>query len=122
MRNRSAGKGEGVSTRCAVMAMSVVAILVALWPAPVAAQLQVDITAGVTDPIPIAVQPFEGDAAALAQIVAADLGRSGRFVIRPRNEADYLVTGRAAPSSAAASGGALALPLQEWVVGTVRPC
>ena len=109
MRNRSAGKGEGVRTRCAVMAMSLVAILVALWPARVAAQLQVDITAGVTDPIPIAVQPFEGDTAALAQIVAADLGRSGRFVIRPRNEADYLVTGRAAPSSAAASGGALAL-------------
>jgi TolB protein len=101
------------------MAMSLAAILVSLWPSRVAAQLQVDITAGVTDPIPIAVQPFEGDAAALAQIVAADLGRSGRFVIRPRNEADYLVTGRAAPANAAASVGALAIgfELQNLLTG-----
>lgn len=119
MRDRSSGRGEGVCTRCAVMAMSLAAILVSLWPLRVAAQLQVDITAGVTDPIPIAVQPFEGDTAALAQIVAADLGRSGRFVIRPRNEADYLVTGRAAPSNAAASVGALAIgfELQNLLTG-----
>ncbi|MCX7052125.1 MAG: Tol-Pal system protein TolB, partial [Proteobacteria bacterium] len=105
--------------RCAVMAMSLAAIMVALWPARVAAQLQVDITAGVTDPIPIAVQPFEGDAAALAQIIAADLGRSGRFIIRPRNEADYLVTGRTAPSASGTSGGALAIgfELQNLLTG-----
>jgi TolB protein len=70
------------------------ALALTLWPIRAAAQLQVDITSGVTDPIPIAVQPFDADTAELAQIIAADLGRSGRFVIRPRNEADYLVTGR----------------------------
>ena len=119
MRDRSSGRGEGVRARRAVMAMSLAAIMVALWPARVAAQLQVDITAGVTDPIPIAVEPFEGDAAALAQIIAADLGRSGRFVIRPRNEADYLVTGRSASAASGTSGGALAIgfELQNLLTG-----
>jgi TolB protein len=79
------------SLRALVSGLAVLALT--LWPIRGAAQLQVDITSGVTDPIPIAVQPFDADTAELAQIIAADLGRSGRFVIRPRNEADYLVTG-----------------------------
>ena len=77
-----------------------VALSLALWSGRGAAQLQVDITAGVTDPIPIAVPAFDADAAGLASIIAADLGRSGRFVIKPRNEADYLVTGRVAVAAA----------------------
>jgi TolB protein len=82
-----------VSSLCALVT-GLVVLALTLWPIRGAAQLQVDITSGVTDPIPIAVQPFDADTAELAQIIAADLGRSGRFVIRPRNEADYLVTGR----------------------------
>jgi TolB protein len=119
MRERSFDRGEGARARFAVTAMAIAATMVALWPARVGAQLQVDITAGVTDPIPIAVQPFEDDAAALAQIIAADLGRSGRFIIRPRNEADYLVTGRSASAASGASGGALAIgfELQNLLTG-----
>jgi TolB protein len=69
----------------------------------------------VTDPIPIAVQAFEGDTAGLEQIIAADLGRSGRFIVRPRNEADYLVTGRVTASSAASLG--VAFRLQNLLTG-----
>jgi TolB protein len=104
-----------VSTLLTLVA-GLAALSLALWPTQGAAQLQVDITSGVTDPIPIAVQPFEGDAPELAQIIAADLGRSGRFVIRPRNEADYLVTGRAAaPSSGAPLG--ISFRLQNLLTG-----
>lgn len=77
-------------------------LLAVMATAPASAQLQIDITSGVTDPIPIAVEPFADDAAGLATIVAADLARSGRFRVQPRVGADYLVTGRVA----AAAGGA----------------
>jgi len=63
---------------------------------PVAqAQLQVDITSGVTAPIPIAIEDFVADPRASAEVVRADLARSGRFLVGPRNGADYLLTGRA---------------------------
>lgn len=53
---------------------------------PAHAQLTVQITQGVTTPIPVAVVPFAGDAAALdtAAVVEADLVRSGRFAALPR--------------------------------------
>lgn len=72
-----------------------------LSAAPARAQLEIDITSGVSDPIPIAIEPFVGDSGGFAPIVAADLTRSGRFRVQARNQADYLVTGRV---DAAASG------------------
>jgi len=58
------------------------------------AQLRVDITSGVTDPIPVAVAPFVGDPRDTAGVIAADLGGSGRFRTTSRSPADYLVTGQ----------------------------
>ena len=58
------------------------------------AQLRVDITSGVTDPIPVAVAPFVGDPRDTAGVIAADLGGSGRFRTTSRSAADYLVTGQ----------------------------
>ena len=43
------------------------------------AQLRIDITSGVTDPVPIAIVPFVGAAVDVAEVVQADLVRSGRF-------------------------------------------
>ena len=68
----------------------VVALAVALgvaWPAQ--AQLQVEITKGVTDPIPIAVVPFARAVPAdggldVADVVQHDLAGSGRFRTLPR--------------------------------------
>ena len=52
------------------------------------AQLKILITSGVTDPIPVAVVPFVGNAGQsdLAQIVSQDLAGSGRFGIMPRGK------------------------------------
>lgn len=63
---------------------------------PVAeAQLQVDITSGVTAPIPIAVEDFAADMQASAEVIRRNLTRSGRFLVGQRTAADYLLTGRA---------------------------
>jgi TolB protein len=55
------------------------------------AQLRVDITRGVVEPIPIAVSPFSGDAPAdrerglaMAEVIAGDLERSGLFQVIDR--------------------------------------
>jgi TolB protein len=65
------------------------------------AQLQIEVTSGVTDPIPIAVVPFAGaiptDASAgasVADVVEHDLASSGRFRLMPHNQM------RATPSQA----------------------
>ena len=52
--------------------------LVLLASTTASAQLKIDITAGVTDPIPIAVLPFDADPRPSREVVAADLTRSGR--------------------------------------------
>lgn len=57
------------------------------------AQLQIDITSGVVDPIPIAIEPFKADPHDSSGVVVRNLERSGRFVAALRNSADYLVTG-----------------------------
>lgn len=62
---------------------------------PASAQLKIDITSGVTDPLPIAVVPFVNDTRETALVVSQDLVRSGRFMARSRTAADYLVTGTA---------------------------
>lgn len=65
--------------------------LLALMAGPAAAQLTVQITRGVADPIPIAVVPFgwsaEGAAPHdVAETIRADLERSGRFAPLRRSE------------------------------------
>jgi TolB protein len=62
------------------------AALVSSLAAPALAQLRVDITRGVVEPIPIAISPFAGDGPravelgeAIAAVVAADLDGSGLF-------------------------------------------
>src|SRR5581483_1813005 len=56
---------------------------------PVAAQLRVEVTSGITDPVPIAVVPFSHSSPAdggldVAQVVQHDLEGSGRFRALPR--------------------------------------
>jgi TolB protein len=53
---------------------------------PVAAELRIDITRGVVEPLPIAILPFQGDSAEaggvgrdIAGVISADLGNSGLF-------------------------------------------
>ena len=60
-----------------------------------AAELRIDITRGVVEPLPIAIVPFEGGTAPLtrtgeemASVIAADLDRSGLF--RPLDPASFL--------------------------------
>src|SRR5580658_2319312 len=63
--------------------------LVAL-PGAALAQLKIEITSGVTDPVPIAIVPFASSGAAdsgvdVAQIIQSDLEGSGRFKAMPRS-------------------------------------
>ena len=106
------------------------AVLTAAWlAAPAArAQLQIQITSGVTNPVPIAIVPFaEGPAAGtdVADVVQHDLVGSGRFTALPRNKmpatptnatdvkfgdwkaagSDYVVVGQVVPLA----GGQLAV-------------
>lgn len=104
--------------------------MVAMLAAPAAhAQLQIDITRGVTDPVPVAVVPFAvaaplGNTLDVASVIEADLASSGRFrrveraampgqpsramAVDPTRwraaQADYVVVGRLA-----ASGGNITL-------------
>jgi TolB protein len=115
------------SLRRCLSALFALSVLVAL---PARAQLRVEITSGVTDPIPIAIVPFAPGAGAsppafdFADVVQQDLERSGRFRLLPRDRmpsrpgypspvtaaewraagSDYVVIGR---SSAADAGAAL---------------
>lgn len=104
-----------------LVTLAVVALAFAL---PARAQLTVQITQGVEDPIPVAIVPFgwEAQGAApydVAATVAADLERSGRFKALPRGtmidlpqtaaqvdpadwrllKVDYVVVGRLLPRS-----------------------
>jgi TolB protein len=69
------------------------ALLVGLQPA--AAELRIDITRGVVEPLPIAIVPFAGSEGELARVgrdiadvIAADLERSGLF--RPLDEGAFI--------------------------------
>jgi TolB protein len=96
--------------------------------APARAQLIVDITSGVTDPIPIAVVPFEPAAGSptpavdVADVLRQDLERSGRFRVLPTSRlpsrparaegvqpaawraagSDFVIVGRLGPAAAGA--------------------
>src|SRR5579863_8349277 len=107
-----------------------VTLLLAVWLVPPAAraQLQIQITSGVTNPVPIAVVPFAEaptDGTDVADVVQHDLVGSGRFSELPRNRmpgtptnaadvkaadwktagSDYVVVGQVTPIA----GGQLAL-------------
>jgi len=115
---------------------AVLAVAVSLSAAPAAyAQLKIEITSGVTDPIPIAVIPFAGSlptdqnaGADVAAVVQSDLQSSGRFRTMPWNQMatkpsqasdvvvanwrasgnDYVVVGRVSQ----VSGGGIAIDFQ----------
>ena len=81
LRPVAAGRMSGIGTtrRCALAGAAAFSAAVALGPAALA-QLRVDITKGVVQPVPIAVSPFSGDSpaaqdrgAAIAQVISADL-------------------------------------------------
>jgi TolB protein len=106
------------------LATTLLAVL-ALAPSPARAQLVIDITSGVTDPVPVAVVPFTvsaplNDTVDVAAVIERDLASSGRFLAvaraampqRPGRavavdaaawraaRADYVVVGRMASSGA----------------------
>src|ERR1700683_1168253 len=65
--------------------------LVGLWALPARAELQVNVTQGVTDPIPIAIVPFARGVPAdggldIAGVVQHDLESSGRFRAMQRHD------------------------------------
>ena len=78
----------GHNLRCDRFALLLV-LAAASLPGAARAELQIDITKGVTDPIPIAIIPFAGGAAVaggfdFAAVVQHDLDGSGRFKSMPR--------------------------------------
>ena len=108
-------------------------LLLALCVQPVArAQLKIQITSGVTDPVPVAVVPFAGNINStgngggtdIAQIVTQDLTGSGRFKVMPQSRLpgtparasevvaadwknagnDYVVAGRVSDAGGGMSG------------------
>jgi TolB protein len=79
--------------------------LTALAPLPAAAALQVDVTQGNQQPLPIAIPDFLGDAnqaqtgANIAQVVRADLERSGLFrPIDPKAYVEHIANINVAPN------------------------
>jgi TolB protein len=115
--------------RLKLLAAPAFALLCALaaWPRAARADLQIDITQGVSDPIPIAIVPFARTGIAdagfdLAGVVQHDLDGSGRFrtmergalLAQPQRAADvvasqwraarqdYVLVGRVGPGTASA--------------------
>lgn len=86
---------NAVASRIVAFIGALALALLSVSPRPAEAQLQVDITSGVTAPIPIAIEDFVADSRPSAEVVRQDLGRSGRFTVGPRTAADYLLGGRA---------------------------
>jgi TolB protein len=63
-------------------AIAAVLLTIDVAPAPSRADIVVDVNQGAIQPLPIAIAPFRGDhGAEIAQVVAADLERSGYFKI-----------------------------------------
>jgi TolB protein len=89
---------RGATFACAALGV-LLAALAAFAPGAARADLQVLITKGVSNPIPIAVVPFaqvpQGGGFDVAAVVQHDLAGSGRFQLMPRAQM------RATPSSAA---------------------
>ena len=82
------------SSSARVLTSALLFFFVALASPRVVAQLQVDITSGVTAPIPIAIEDFTDDPQTTATVIRQNLARSGRFSVGVRTASDYLVIGR----------------------------
>jgi TolB protein len=83
------------------------AVLVPLAPSPAAAALAVDVTQGNIQPLPIAIPDFipagndGGNATRIAEVVRADLGRSGIFrPLDPKSFVDHVSDINTAPNFA----------------------
>lgn len=99
-----------------------IALLSMLWIAQAHAVLTIKITQGMSGALPIAVVPFGGAAAQtmgidLAEIVAADLGGSGRFAPMPRRD----MPGHPQSPSDIRFADWRRLGMDNLVVGVVRP-
>lgn len=71
----------------AIARMTLAALLAALVMRPAHAQLTIEVTSGVTHPVPIAVVPFAEPKSAgtdVAAVIQHDLSGSGRFSVLPR--------------------------------------
>ena len=109
--------------KCIIGCRPLVVCLLGVAALPAQAQLKIEITSGVTDPISFAATPFTLSSAAadvakladVAQVVQNDLERSGRFRALARG-ADYQLSGRVA----AEPGGRLGIDfaLQNNLTGT----
>ena len=83
-----------------VTATLVICMLVLGTALPAAAELRIDITRGVTEPMPIAITDFQGEGQSvdvgrdIARVVAADLERSGLF--RPLDRQAFIQTAASA--------------------------
>lgn len=73
---------------CGKALPAALALVLAVLAAPLRAQLVIEINRGVREPIPIAMPPFVGGAADPAQIISANLRRSGYF--QPLRAGDML--------------------------------
>jgi TolB protein len=85
----------GLRMRAGGLCLVVVFLFLFYGVVPAAAELRIDITRGVVEPLPIAIVPFSGDSEETTQIgkdisgvVSADLERSGLF--RPIDERAFL--------------------------------
>ncbi|MBU0726179.1 MAG: Tol-Pal system protein TolB [Alphaproteobacteria bacterium] len=79
---------RALGASCIALALTLVAI------APARAELRIDITRGVVEPLPIAIVDFQGEGQSvdigrnISQVVSADLERSGLF--RPLDKASFI--------------------------------
>src|SRR6185437_15907743 len=89
--------------RAAALLRTFLAVLTACLAAPAAmAQLKLEITSGVTHPVPIAIVPFAEaptDGTDVADVIQHDLVGSGRFTELARNRMPATPTTPAAGSS-----------------------
>ena len=66
-----------------LLAFATLLTLCAAMTGPATAQLHIDITSGVTDPVPVAIAPMTLAGQDIAEVTGADLARTGRFRILP---------------------------------------
>jgi TolB protein len=97
------GVGRAASCRGAFAAGVLIVVAVLLGLSPVRAQLELDVTRGNVQPVPIAIPDFVGFAggAEIAAVVSSDLKRSGLFVpLDPASFTERIVDAGAVPTFA----------------------
>ena len=71
------------------MIQRIISLALVITAAPAMAALEVDVTEGVTNPIPIAIAPFGGDEGGVvdvSKVIEQDLASTGQFDILPREQ------------------------------------